>query len=105
MVKDVSQHLSLNNVSQSDNPSKPKTQINKEILSKFAQNAEIPDNIKPVFPNFYNTQSSNRIVNINQKTDIHVSGISDPMFATRNVRNEQDAINLQITRNSKGVKV
>lgn len=36
MVKDVSQHLSLNNVSQSDNPSKPKTQINKEILSKFA---------------------------------------------------------------------
>lgn len=79
--------------------------VNKDALSKFAQNAEVPNNIKPIFPNFSNTQSSNRNVNINQKTDIHVTGISDPMLAARNVRNEQDAINLQMTRNSKGVIV
>lgn len=103
MVRDVSRRLDLNNVSQSNNSSKPKTPINKEILSKFAQNAEVPNNIKPIFPNFSNTQSSNRNVNINQKTDIHVSGVSDPLLAARNVRNEQDAVNLQMTRNSKGL--
>ena len=77
--------------------------INKDTLAKFAQNAEIPNNIKPVVPNLSKTQSSNRNVHINQKTDIHVSGVSDPTLAARNVRNEQDAVNLQMTRNSKGL--
>lgn len=81
----------------------PNVNINKDTLAKFAQNAEIPNNIKPVVPNLSKTQSSNRNVHINQKTDIHVSGVSDPTLAARNVRNEQDAVNLQMTRNSKGL--
>lgn len=79
------------------------TPIDKNALSKFAQNAETPNNIKPVAPNLSKTQSSNRNVNISQKTDIHVSGVSDPMLAANNVRNEQNAVNLQMVRNSKGL--
>lgn len=76
--------------------------IMKEKLAKIAQNAEVPNNINPVVPNLSNTQSSNRNVNINQKTDIHVTG-GDAMVTAKAVRKEQDAVNLQMTRNSVGI--
>lgn len=76
----------------------------KEKISKMAQNAEVPNNIKPVIPNFSNSQSSSRNVNINQKTDIHVTG-GDAMMTAKAIRKEQDAVNLQMTRNSKGLMV
>lgn len=77
-------------------------EINRGTIAKFAQNAEVPNNINPVIPNTSNTQSSNRNVNINQKTDIHVTG-GDAMMTAKAVRKEQDAVNLQMTRNSKGL--
>ncbi|WP_353164136.1 hypothetical protein [Acinetobacter guillouiae] len=77
-------------------------EINRGSIAKFAQNAEVPNNINPVIPNISNTQSSNRNVNINQKTDIHVTG-GDAMMTAKAVRKEQDAVNLQMTRNSKGL--
>ncbi|MCS4297678.1 MULTISPECIES: hypothetical protein [Acinetobacter] len=76
----------------------------KEKISKMAQNAEVPNNIKSVVPNFSNSQSFNRNVNINQKTDIHVTG-GDAMMTAKAIRKEQDAVNLQMTRNSKGLMV
>lgn len=76
--------------------------IKKDALAKFAKNAEIPNNIKPIAPNFSNNQSSSRNVHINQKTDIHITG-GDAMMTAKAVRKEQDSVNLQMTRNSKGV--
>lgn len=92
--------------------------LNKSSTNMKAQNFNIQHRLKDNFRNIMlpqeyllpdtystNTRSSNSNVNINQKTDIHVTGVSDPMLAARNVRNEQDAVNLQMTRNSKGVLV
>ena len=79
------------------------TPINKDALSKMAQNANIPNDPKYVAPNFSNTQSSvSKNVNINQKTDIHVTGGDAPMTA-KAVRKEQDAVNLQMSRNAVGL--
>ena len=76
--------------------------LNKDKLAKFAQNAEIPNNVKPIVPNFLNSPSASRNVSINQKTDIHVAG-GDAMMTAKAVRKEQDAVNLQMTRNSVGI--
>lgn len=86
------------------NDNKITTPTDKAALLRFSQNAEVPNNIKPVTPNVSNTQSSNRNVNINQKTDIHVMG-GDATMTAKAVRTEQDIINMQLIRNSKGVFV
>lgn len=79
------------------------TPTDRDALARMAQNANIPNDPKYVAPNLSNTQSSvNKNVNINQKTDIHVTGGDAPMTA-KAVRKEQDAVNLQMSRNAAGL--
>ena len=101
MVKSVTSRLDLDKATEVKIQKQGGT-YNPNALSRFAQNAEVPTNIAPVVPNFSNTQSSNRNVNISQKTDIHITG-GDALMTARAVRKEQDAVNLQLTRNSKGL--
>ena len=68
----------------------------------MAQNASIPTNNKYVVPQNTSNQTSNKNVNFNQKTDIHISGGGDPVSTARAIRKEQDAVNLQMGRNAKG---
>ncbi|WP_277561375.1 phage tail tape measure protein [Acinetobacter beijerinckii] len=77
--------------------------MNKNALARMAQNANIPGSNQFVVPQNSNTQGSTRNLNISQKTDIHISGVSDPVRAAKTVQQEQNAVNLQMTRNSKGV--
>lgn len=80
-----------------------KTTFNKDALSKMVQNANIPNDPKYVAPNYSNVESSvNKSVNINQKTDIHVSG-GDAQMTAKAVRKEQDILNLQMSRNAIGL--
>ncbi|WP_336943146.1 phage tail tape measure protein [Acinetobacter modestus] len=77
--------------------------LNKETLARMAQNANIPSSNQFTVPQNLNTQASSRNLNISQKTDIHISGVTDPVRAAKTVQQEQNAVNLQMTRNSKGV--
>lgn len=74
-----------------------------EVIVMTAGKALIPGSNQFVVPQNSNTQGSTRNLNISQKTDIHISGVSDPVRAAKTVQQEQNAVNLQMTRNSKGV--
>lgn len=82
------------------NPTKP----NQENLDKMEKNAKVPTNPTYIVPHNSNAQTSSKSVTITQKTDIHVVG-GDAMMTAKAVRKEQDAVNLQMTRNSKGVLI
>ncbi|MDH0030314.1 MULTISPECIES: phage tail tape measure protein [unclassified Acinetobacter] len=76
--------------------------LNKDALARMAQNATIPGSNQFVVPQNSNAQTLSKNVNINQKTDIHVTGGDAPMTA-KAVRKEQDAVNLQMSRNAAGL--
>lgn len=79
------------------------TPVNKESLARMAQNASIPASNQYVVPQNTSNQTANKNVNINQKTDIHISGVYDPVKAAKTVQQEQSAVNLQMSRNAKGI--
>lgn len=81
-----------------------------EGLAKFANGAASP----PVGGNPHKDQTNavgaggnttTHSISINQKTDIHVTGGSDPYQAGLAVRREQEAVNFQMARNAEGAIV
>lgn len=79
------------------------TPANKESLARMAQNASIPEKNTYLAPTNAVSNPSSKKVELHQKTDIHISGVSDPVKAAKTVQQEQNAVNLQMTRNAKGV--
>lgn len=102
MVRSVESRLKLDKTSKISNHAKQKTPYDKQALAHMAQNANIPTQSDYVVPQYLNPQASNKSISINQKTDIHVNG-GDPISTAKAVRKEQDVVNLQMARNSKGI--
>lgn len=79
------------------------TPINKEGLARMAQNASIPEKNNHLVPANAASNPSNKKVELHQKTDIHISGVSDPIKAAKTIQQEQNAVNLQMGRNARGI--
>jgi hypothetical protein len=78
------------------------TPVNKENLARMAQNASIPEKNTYLAPtNAVSNPSVKRLTA--SKNGYSYFRVSDPVKAAKTVQQEQNAVNLQMTRNAKGV--